>query len=162
MTYQKSTGTLYRILPSIPFPQSSVLDLNDLLYCEILKYKTKLVHLTFALIFRLGGLGLLSCVHNAGNTMSLVLAIAAQKWSQWLAWSLWQGVNHLFPRVEIDDFVSKFQVLKIFRSESGWGYPSNSRLSPKECIFERLIIIPDHPENLSKKYSRRKKLGPKN
>jgi hypothetical protein len=33
--------------------------------------------------------------------------------------------------------------------------------SQKEPVFERFLSIQDDPENLSKKYSRRKKLGPK-
>ena len=125
-----------------------------------LKYKTKLVHLTFALIFRLGALRLLIRRYKVGNTF--VLAIVAQKWTQWANQSLWEGVSHLSQRVKIGDVGSKFQVLKILKSESGWGQPPNLRFSLKELIFERLIIFPDCPENLSKKYSRRKKLGPIN
>ena len=44
----------------------------------------------------------------------------------------------------------------------GDGVPPNLRFSQNECIFGRIILVRDHPENLSKKYSRRKKLGPKN
>ena len=53
------------------------------------------------------------------------------------------------------------QILEGVGSKSGPGVPPNFRFSQKESIFGRILYIPDYPENLSKKYSRRKKLGPK-
>ena len=45
--------------------------------------------------------------------------------------------------------------------EIGDGVPPNLRFSQKECIFGIIYFVRDYPENLSKKYSQRKKLDPK-
>ena len=55
-----------------------------------------------------------------------------------------------------------FKILEGVGLKSGEGVPSNFRFSQKESIFGRILYIPDYPENLSKKYSQRKKLGLKN
>ena len=61
---------------------------------------------------------------------------------------------------QIETIYSKISSLWKIQIRIGVGYPSNFRFSQKEFIFGRTIPNRGYPENLSKKYSRRKKLGP--
>ncbi len=57
---------------------------------------------------------------------------------------------------QIETIYSKISSLWKIQIRIGVGYPSNFRFSQKEFIFGRTIPNRGYPENLSKKYSRRK------